>query len=116
MALQHLARQYDVSAKEVNETILRVILKKLGKTEKCQCRTSDIVVKPRVKWARPHCRMCWRWQQSIGGNRTATYLGSFKPLTSDFERDLDAILRITHSLEDQKENRQKNNSLQGDLR
>ena len=114
-ALLDVGDEYDASAREVSETILRVVLNKLGKTKECECRPEDIVVRNREKWHKPHCKKCWRWSQPMS-KRTDSYSGTFKPLISDFERDLNTVLRVTHSLKDQQERRQQNDSLQGDLR
>ena len=113
----NLGDDYDLSDREIGETILRVVVDKLGKSKKCTCKPEDIAVRNREKYCKPYCIKCWK-RQTETNKRTSSWDGRFKPIITDFERDLDAILRITHSLEDQQENRKKSNtlSLQGDLR
>jgi hypothetical protein len=93
-AIGNICKQYDISMKEVETTILRVVFKKMGAAPKCEHLAKDVIV--RRDGSRPHCKKCWTWMEVIGRpSRDGYYKGRFKPIPSEFEQYLEKTLTLT---------------------
>jgi hypothetical protein len=93
-ALRILARKYDISGKEAEETILRWLLRKLGLVPpKCEHNIEHI--KARRNYSKAHCMKCWLFMDMISRPSKvwgAKYKGKFEPIESKLERDLDSLM------------------------
>lgn len=87
--LGDIARKYDISIKEVEETILRTTLRKMGAAPKCNHKPEDITV--RRDGSRVHCKKCWTWMETIR-KRGNVFVGEFKPIPSKLEEELEKTL------------------------
>lgn len=88
-----LAQKHKISWKEVQETILRVALRKMKVMEYCDHRSEDVIV--RRDGSRPHCRRCWTWMDMLAKpSRNGTFAGNFRPLRSKLEEELEETLEF----------------------
>src|SRR5713226_6703984 len=62
-SLGDVARKYNISSKEVEETILRWALRKIGGVPKCEHLPEDVIA--RRDGSRAHCKRCWTWMEVI---------------------------------------------------
>jgi hypothetical protein len=87
-----IARRYNISIKEVEETILRTALRKMGAAPRCKHVPKDVTV--RRDGSRAHCKKCWQWMDVVKrpGNR---FEGEFKLVPSKLEGDLEKTLMFT---------------------
>jgi hypothetical protein len=80
--------------KEVDETILRVALRKVGAIQKCKHLAEDVIY--RRDKSRPHCRNCWQWMDVISRpSRDGGYKGVFEPIKSELEEFLEKNLQLS---------------------
>jgi hypothetical protein len=90
-AMGAICKEYDISMKEVETTVLRVVFRKIGAAPKCEHKPKDVIC--RRDDTRPHCKKCWTWMYVISNpSRDGAYRGEFKPVPSKFEEYLEKSL------------------------
>jgi hypothetical protein len=92
-AIGNICNKYDISMKEVETTILRVVFRKIGAAPKCEHKAKDVIY--RRDGSRPHCKKCWTWMCTISRpSRDGGYKGVFEPEASEFEDYLEKTLNL----------------------
>jgi hypothetical protein len=93
-AIRKTSKEYDISAKEVEETILRWYYRKVGGMPR-DCKHKHISA--RRDKTRPHCTDCWTWMQMLV-RPNEDFKGKFIPIPSKLETDLNVFIILKEDL------------------